>query len=178
MNGTNSRYIKDIINYFKMPGLQITELYDKPDSIKQYIDKHLEPMINNFREKASVHYKNYYSTQIFILFVSSLIPIVNVIDTGQNNSIVRLTSVILGALIVIGTGRLQLTKSYENYILFRTTTVNIQREYQFFINNIDEYNGKSQEEKDKIFIANIEAIISNTISEYYSQKRINYLNKK
>ena len=51
MNGTNSRYIKDIINYFKMPGLQITELYDKPDSIKQYIDKHLEPMINNFKRK-------------------------------------------------------------------------------------------------------------------------------
>jgi hypothetical protein len=136
-----------------MPGLEITKLYNIPDSIRPYIENHLEPVIENFRKKATVHYRNYYSTQIFIIMVSSLIPIVNVIDIGQNNNTLRLTSAILGGLIVIGTGRLQLNKSYENYILFRTTTIYIQREYQFFINDINEYNGRTVEEKNKMFIS-------------------------
>ena len=170
---TISNIFRYLYNYFHIPSLEVTKLYDKPDSIKAYLENHLEPIIENFKQKATIHYRLYTLTQIFILLVSSLIPIVNVIGVGKNHSNeVMILSAILGSAVVVATGILQLNKSYENYILFKSATGNIQREYQYFINSINEYYGKSAEEKNRIFISSIEIIISNTITEYYSQQRV------
>ncbi len=132
------KYIKD---YFSIPVLHFTEFYQVPESIPPYIDNHLRPIIKNFEDKAIGNFRIYHSIQMFIISISA-IPIVNLIDIGDLNYLIRIFSALFGSMIVVATGYIQLDKSNEKYILFRTATVNIQREYQLFVNEINEYDNK------------------------------------
>jgi hypothetical protein len=67
----------------------------------------------------------------------ALVPIINVFSLPDNS--LRIISSILGGIIVIVTGLLQLYKHQENWILFRTTQELLKREKALYMNDAGDY---------------------------------------
>ena len=70
---------------------------------------------------------------------------------------VRIASSVIGALIVIITGFLQLFKLYEKWILFMSTVDSLEYEYQLYVHGILHYSASNN--PDKLFVQKIESII-------------------
>ena len=98
----------------------------------------------------------FYVLQATIIIISALIPIIN-LSTFTNNVDVRIASSVIGALIVIITGFLQLFKLYEKWILFMSTVDSLEYEYQLYVHGILHYSASN--DSDKLFVQKIESII-------------------
>ena len=82
------------------------------------------------RVKQSMY--GFYVLQAIVIIISALIPIINLTNITNGMDInVQIASSVIGALIVIITGFLQLFKLYEKWILFMSTVDSLEYEYQF-----------------------------------------------
>ncbi len=99
----------------------------------------------------------------------AVIPIANV-TTDINDLTIRIISSILGDLIAISTGFLQLSKAHERWLLFSSTAENLKREYHLFMHGGIGYSSPDQtpEEKNKQFVETAEAIMARECSRYVS----------
>ena len=105
--------------------------------IAAYIDERLEDQINWYEKKASENKNKYHYFQIIIIIASATIPLVNL---GAEVPLqTRVTSAILGAIIVGITALTQLKKYQENWILYRATQEYLKREKFLFMNNAGNY---------------------------------------
>ena len=112
-------------NFFKkLLKIQEVEIYnhDKEPTIEDYIEKRYRPQLQYYEKHASDNRVRFYISQIVIIVVSALIPIINTIpsDNADINAI-KMASSIFGFIIIVATGFLQLTKSQENWISYRST---------------------------------------------------------
>jgi Protein of unknown function (DUF4231) len=97
----------------------------------------------------------FYVLQAVIIIISAIIPIINL--STFNDIYVRIASSIIGALIVIITGFLQLFKLYEKWILFMSTVDSLEYEYQLYVHGILHYSASN--DPDKLFVQKIESVI-------------------
>jgi uncharacterized protein DUF4231 len=101
-----------------------------------------------------------------IIITSALVPIVNVIfPTGD---LLRLTSSILGGIIVVITSLMQLHKYQENWILFRTTQELLKKEKFLYLNNAGDYAGLDDEKKKRLLVERVESLVSSETSRYFT----------
>jgi Protein of unknown function (DUF4231) len=139
---------------------------------KSYISERLIPFTQKLFKKATREMRLYFAFQIIIIVFSALIPIVNVVPApNKEDTIVRILSTVFGSIIVVTTGFLQLSKAREAAIIFRIITSRIQREYHSFIKKVDDYSPEKMKGKgnpEKFFIHNMESLIFNATTEYYS----------
>ena len=124
-----------------------------------YSEERLDGQIEYYSVNASKNKSNFHRSQIIIIIVGALIPVVNIIDFASLE--IRLISAILGAIIVGVAGITQLKKYHENWIMYRSTEEALKKEKYTYENNAGEYSGLSDEEKDKRIVENTESIISN-----------------
>ena len=135
-----------------------------------YSEERLDGEIEYYSVNASKNKSNYHRSQITIIIIGALIPVVNIIDFASFE--IRLISAILGAIVVGVTGIIQLKKYHENWIMYRSAEEALKKEKYTYENNAGKYSGLSVEEKDKKMVENIESIISSqNVSFFSSHKR-------
>jgi hypothetical protein len=110
--------------------------------------------------------KKFYSLQFVIIIASALIPIVNVVIPGGD--LVCLISSILGGIIVVITGVMQLHKYQENWILFRTTQELLKKEKFLYLNDAGDYAELDAESKKRLLVERVESMVSSETSKYFA----------
>jgi hypothetical protein len=158
--------IKRLSNKFKPKKFEIYSISIFSESMQDYLKYRLKEQIDWYEEKANNHRREYYIFQFMIISIGALIPIINTINVNPNDSSIRLWSSILGGSIVISSGVLQLTKSYENWVSYRSTAEVLKSEYFLYYTNSDIYEEKDIEKRDRIFIKRIESIITSEGSKF------------
>jgi hypothetical protein len=121
----------------------------------------------NYHSRNSIENKNkFHRYQIIIIITGALIPIINVFNLPGDS--LRLISSILGGVIVMVTGILQMYKHQENWILFRTTQELLKREKALYLNDAGDYFGLTDEQKKRQLIERVEALITAETSKYFA----------
>ena len=101
----------------------------------------------------------YHILQIIIIASGALIPIINSIP--YSNIEVRILSSILGGIIIVITGMIQLKKYQENWIQYRTTEEILKKEKFLYLNSAGEYSNLDEKEKHQLLVERTESAISN-----------------
>ena len=123
------------LNFLKIGKAEDIEIYshDKEPTIEDYIEKRYKPQLRYYEKHSSDNRVRFYISQIVIIAVSALIPIINTIPSESTNiDSIKMASSIFGFIIIVATGFLQLTKSQENWIAYRSTAELLKTEYNLF----------------------------------------------
>ena len=173
---SNNSKDNPFFNLFKkLLKIQEVEIYnhDKEPTIEDYIEKRYRPQLQYYEKHASDNRVRFYISQIVIIIVSALIPIINTIpsDNADINAI-KMASSIFGFIIIVATGFLQLTKSQENWISYRSTAELLQSEYHLFKMKSGDYSdekiGNDNRKREQLFVNRIETIISEEGKKFLS----------
>jgi hypothetical protein len=152
--------IKNVLNYEK------PETYDnqKKPTVEDYIEKRYKKQLDWYEKHAIQSRVTYYTFQILIVLAAALVPIINVFPSNDNNTYtIKIISSILGSFIVIFTGVLQITKSNENWMSYRSTAELMKSEYQRFKMGVGDYSEEKISDKENrslLFIERMETIIA------------------
>jgi uncharacterized membrane protein YbaN (DUF454 family) len=134
-----------------------------------YFNTRLEDQLHWYSEKAGKNKKRFYAMQIIIIVTGASISIVNGLRVSDALlGYIGVFSAILGAVVIIVTALLQLFKSQENWILYRTTAELLKKEKFYYLNSVGEYAGLSSEQKEKMLVERVETIVSSESSKYFS----------
>lgn len=155
-------FIKNILNY------EEPHTYDnqKEPTVGDYIEKRYKKQLDWYEKHAVQSRVTYYTLQILIVLAGALIPIINVFPSSNhddNTYTIKIISSILGSFIVIFTGVLQITKSNENWISYRSTAELMKSEYQRFKMEVGDYSEEKLSDKENrslLFIERMETIIA------------------
>ena len=147
--------------------------HDKEPTIEDYIEKRYKPQLQYYEKHASDNRVRFYISQIVIIVVSALIPIINTIPSNIDNmDAIKMASSIFGFIIIIATGFLQLTKSQENWISYRSTAELLKSEYHLFKMKSGDYSdekmGNDKTKREQLFVNRIETIISEEGKKFIS----------
>jgi len=157
---------------FKIDEVEIYD-HEKEPTIEDYIDKRYKKQLQYYEKHASDNRVRFYISQIVIIVVSALIPIINTIPSDNTNiNAIKMASSIFGFIIIIATGFLQLTKSQENWISYRSTAELLQSEYHLFKMKSRDYSdekiGNDNRKREQLFVNRIETIISEEGKKFLS----------
>jgi Protein of unknown function (DUF4231) len=163
----NSSKENSFFNFFKkIFKIQEVEIYDheKEPTIKDYLEKRYKKQLQYYEKHASDNRVRFYISQIIIIAVSALIPIINTIPSDNSNiNAIKMASSIFGFIIIVATGFLQLTKSQENWISYRSTAELLQSEYHLFKMKTGDYSdekiGNDNQKREQLFVNRIETVI-------------------
>jgi len=133
------------------------EKKDISENMKNYLKYRFKGTRKYCKKRVRQSMYNFFVVQVITIFVSALIPIINVTDLGGNDYLIRLVSSVLGSIIVILTGFLQLFKLYEKWILFMSTVDSLEYEYYSYVYGLPHYS--TSNDPDKLFVQKIESII-------------------
>ena len=149
--------------------------HDKEPTIEDYIEKRYKPQLQYYEKHSSDNRLRFYISQIVIIVVSALIPIINTIPSDNENGnidAIKMASSIFGFIIIVATGFLQLTKSQENWISYRSTAELLKSEYNLFKMKSSGYSnekmGNDQTKREQLFVNRIETIISEEGKKFLS----------
>jgi len=173
---SNSSKDNSFFNFFKkLLKIQEVEIYnhEKEPTIEDYIEKRYKKQLQYYEKHASDNRVRFYISQIVIIAVSALIPIINTIpNENADINAIKMASSIFGFIIIVATGFLQLTKSQENWISYRSTAELLQSEYHLFKmksgNYSDEKIGNDNRKREQLFVNRIETIISEEGKKFLS----------
>jgi hypothetical protein len=147
---------------------------DDHPSVQEYIDNRFKEQLKWYDDHARSSLRKYYACQVIIVFFGALIPIINVLAPTTTDGYgypIRLLSSFFGGTIIVATGLLQLTKAYENWISYRSTTEQLKQEYQLFALKAEEYSDEKTPNKDskgKLFVEKVESLIRLEGKKYVS----------
>lgn len=133
---------------------------------EDYLEGRLKEQLDYHSKQARKNKKNFYALQFVIIITSALVPIVNVIIPGGD--LVRLTSSILGGIIVVITSVMQLYKYQENWILFRTTQELLKKEKFLYLNDAGDYAQLDPKEKKRQLVERVEDLVSSETAKYFA----------
>ncbi|PWU81422.1 MAG: hypothetical protein DLM72_07045 [Candidatus Nitrosopolaris wilkensis] len=158
-----------------------SENYDinKPAEISDYIQKRYLPVFHWFKHRASANARRFRLWRITIIILTLFIVIFDVLAlgyyAGRSSSATAIASSIAAVLILGSTAFIQLSRAQENSILFSTASQRLEREYQLFMLKAGVYTpstpsastneAEDDKAKSKLFVENIENIISSHTSE-------------
>ena len=173
---SNSSKDNSFFNFFKkLFKIQEVEIYnhEKEPTIEDYIEKRYKKQLQYYEKHASDNRVRFYISQIVIIAVSALIPIINTIpNENADINAIKMASSIFGFIIIVATGFLQLTKSQENWISYRSTAELLQSEYHLFKMKSGDYSdekiGNDNRKREQLFVNRIETIISEEGKKFLS----------
>jgi hypothetical protein len=126
----------------------------------------LQEQIDWHSKKARHNKRRYRISEIIILFVAAIIPLINVLGFADQQT--RIVSSVLGATIAIVTGLTQLEKYQENWIIYRTTTELLKKEKYFYESEVGEYSDLDESKRKKLLVERVESMVSSETSKYFS----------
>lgn len=133
---------------------------------EDYLQGRLKEQLDYHSTQSKQNKKRFYALQFVIIITSALVPIVNVIIPGGD--LLRLTSSILGGIIIVITAVMQLHKYQENWILFRTTQELLKKEKFLYLNDAGDYAGLDPAEKKRLLVERVESLVSSETSKYFA----------
>jgi hypothetical protein len=172
-NTTNSSYSTETKFYDNI-------LSSTPPDISEYIEKRFKPQLNWYEKKASANMLRFRILRISIIILSFITSTINATGLLSNNYTpgIQLFTAIVTALILTLTSLLQLTKSQEDWILFRATAERLKSEYHSFVFGASPYYFEGEEDKDiitkkknKLFVERIENIYLTEGSEFATRHK-------
>lgn len=147
-------------------------------TISDYLEKRFKPQLEWYEKKAKDNMLRFRVLRISIIVLSLLISIVNATGLASNSNDTargtQLFTAIISSSILGFTSFLQLTKSQEDWILFRSTAERLKSEYQLFMHNTKPYSDfatNDETSKTKLFIERIENIYLTEGSEFTSRHK-------
>jgi hypothetical protein len=146
---------------------------DKHPTVQEYIENRFKDQLEWYEKHSKSSMIKFYLCQVVIVFFGAIIPIINVLPTGDPNldpNLIKVSSAIFGGTIVVATGLLQLTKAYENWINYRSTAEQLKQEYHLFELKAEDYSdeNKSKDSKERLFVEKVESIIRLEGKKYLS----------
>lgn len=162
----------------------VESYYDtnKTPEISDYIQKRFLPVFHSYKTKTKINAQRFQLWRSSIIILTLFIVIFDVAALGYYTgsrffSFATIASSIAAALILGSTAFVQLTRSQENLLLFSTTSIRLEREYQLFMLKAGVYSSldssittdsdTDNKTKSKLFVENIE----NILSAHYSEPR-------
>ena len=145
--------------------------------IEDYIQNRVDNQIKWYSQKATFNKFRYRIIEIIIIVSGALIPIINssaiFYPKEANYSNLVFTSSVLGFIVTIAVGLSQLEKYFETWNLYRTNAEVLKKEKFLYQNNAGQYAKITQEDRDILFVENIEFILSSEVTKYFSmQERV------
>lgn len=138
--------------------------------IEKYLTERFEPQYEFYNKKAKESRYRFLSFQIIIIVVSAIIPIVNIEGIGSEPEI-RIASSILAGTVVILTSLIQLLKSHETWIIYRSTAEALLGEKFIFIHGAGLYSNLTEDRRKTKFVERVEEIISQEGTKYFTIHR-------
>ena len=157
---------------------------NKPAEISDYIQKRFLPVFHWFKNRTRASVRRFRLWRISIIILTLFIVIFDVsvlgyYDGRPSSSATAIASSIAAVLVLGSTAFVQLTRTQENLLLFSTASQRLEREYQLFMLKAGVYSpstpsastnvGEDDKVKSKLFVENIENIISSHTSEFRFQ---------
>lgn len=108
--------------------------------IEKFAREVTETLITEYHNKANRHSAMYFGSQIAIIVLGALIPIINIVPIQLPEYIeINIINAILGAAIAVLTAFLQLFKSHEGWLNYRWAENLLQIEKRKFVyyNDLD-----------------------------------------
>jgi Protein of unknown function (DUF4231) len=129
-----------------------------------------------YENKARDNMLRFRILRISIIVLALSTSIINAVGLAGNNNIkgTQLFTAIVTAVILSLTSLLQLTKSQEDWILFRATAERLKSEYQLFMHNAKHYSDSDATDeisKNKLFVERIENLYLTEGSEFTSRHK-------
>lgn len=147
-------------------------------SVQDYIQKRVDNQIEWYEKKAAFNKFRYRIIEIIIIVSGALIPFINSVTIFYPNkdpqtvpypSLLFISS-LLGFIITIVTGLSKMEKYFESWTLYRTNAEVLKKEKFMYLNNAGQYSKLPQEDRDKLFVENIEFILSSEVTKYFSMQ--------
>ena len=140
------------------------------EQLPPYISERLDEQISWYGKKSAYNKLRFRICQLIIIVASAVIPIINLgIPLTEGDPIQALgITAILGGVITIVTALSQMDAYFETWVLYRTTGEALKRERFLYINNAADYSGLAGEEKKKLLVERVEAILSSENSKFLS----------
>ncbi|MBV9179633.1 MAG: DUF4231 domain-containing protein [Nitrososphaeraceae archaeon] len=106
-----------------------------------YKENRFKPQLLWYDNKARDNMLRFRILRISVIVLALLMSIINAVGLAGNNDMkeTQLFTAIVTAVILGLTSLLQLTKSQEDWILFRATAERLKSEYQLFMHNAKPY---------------------------------------
>jgi Protein of unknown function (DUF4231) len=155
---------------------------NKPIEISDYIQKRFKPIFHWFKSRAYANAHRFRLWRISVIALTLFIVIFDIssLGYGSGSSIAATIASSIAAVLILGsTAFVQLTRTQENWLLFGTASQRLEREYQLFMLKASIYSttlapkadttpsieAEDDKSKDKLFVENIENIISSHTTE-------------
>ncbi len=147
-------------------------------TIPEYIQKRVDNQIEWYENKAAFNKFRYRIIELIIIVSGALIPFINSIAIFYPNKdpqavpypYLLFISSLLGFIITIVTGFSKMEKYFESWTLYRTNAEVLKKEKFLYQNNAGQYSKLPQEDRDKLFVENIEFILSSEVTKYFSMQ--------
>ena len=118
---------------------------------EKYKEERYEPQVKWYDEKSISNKKWNNILQILVIVIAAILPVSAVLEY-------KWPTVILAAIVAIGTGILKYCKFEEHWHNYRTTCETLKKEKYYYDAKIDEY--KDSTEPEELFVERVEALIS------------------
>jgi Protein of unknown function (DUF4231) len=130
-----------------------------------YVEGRLSEQTKWYETKANENKSRFHIFQAIIIIASVIIPIVNLIDFATFE--IRIISSILGGTVAGVTAFMQLKKYQENWLLYRATEENLEKEKYLFLYGAGPYSDAKDDNRKKILVERVESIISFETSQFF-----------
>jgi len=121
------------------------------DKFENYKKERYEPQVKWYDEKSISNKKWNNILQILVIVIAAILPVSAVLEY-------KWPTVILAAIVAIGTGILKYCKFEEHWHNYRTTCETLRKEKYYYEAKIGEY--KDSAEPEELFVERVEALIS------------------
>ncbi len=126
----------------------------KKEDFQKYLKERYEDQINWYDKKSIWNQKMYRRFQGIVIVLSVITPVL----VAQGIKETRWPTVVIAALVAIGTTMLKTFKYQENWINYRTTCETLRKEIHFYNAGVNFY--KEIEDPEALFVERVEALIS------------------
>jgi len=131
------------------------------DDFENYIKDRYQSQIDWYDKKSMANQKMYQRLQFSLIVLSSLTPILILIDQLKElekyNSLFWVPAV-TSVLVAIITTLIKTYRFQENWINYRTTCESLKKELHYYEANLDEY--MDSKNKESVFVNRVENLIS------------------
>ncbi|MGQ1785145.1 MULTISPECIES: DUF4231 domain-containing protein [unclassified Saccharicrinis] len=135
---------------------------------KSYIDKRIQPRIDEFKDLANQNRNWYYIFQVVTILAATMVPVFSGFINEDNDPFKWLVA-ILGGLSAVVASLLSLFKFQENWIRFRSTYHDLDTQLSLFKNGSREYENRKQ--AFNVLVDNCERILQAEIGQWAESRR-------
>lgn len=137
---------------------------------EKYLEERYNDQIGWYETKSADNKKKYQIFELILIIVSSLTPVLIVIDfIAETLIILRWISVITSVLTVITASLLRSFEFHEKWLNYRTTAELLKKEIYYYKANTEEY--AQAEDKEALFVDRVENLISKSNKSWLEDQK-------